>query len=1091
MNGLIEWFARNPVAANLLMALLVCGGLLTIPMLGQEMVPDVDLDLVTVTVPYPGASPEEVEQSICLRIEDALTGLPGIKSVRSTASESSGNATVQLLAGEDVSRRLADIRARIDAIDNFPVDAERPIVRQAEIGKQVLSIAIAGDTDEWTLKAMGERVRDGLAAQPEITEVTLSSVRPYEVSIEVSESALERFGMTFDHVVQAVRRSSIDLPGGVVRAQGGEILLRAKGQAFDREGFESIPLVSRPDGTRLTVGDVAEVSDAFAESDQRATFDGEPSVLVTVLRVGDQKLLSVADAAIRYVDEIQPTLPEGLEVTVWQNGAIYLEERLGSMLGNARGGFFLVVLVLALFLRLRLALWVALGIPIAFLGAVAVMPTLGMSINWISLLAFIVVLGIVVDDAIVVGESTYTEHQRTGEALEGAIRGTKSVAIPVFFGVATTVAAFAPMLFIPGAMGRFTRVLPLIVIACLVFSLVEALLVLPGHLGHSRNSFESRPVRPVSVQWRKLQNKIASGLDHLIHQRYKGWLEQAIEWRYLTLAGAVAILMVTMGILAGGWLRFTFQEPVEGDVIVADLTMAPGTPVEATTAALRRLEVAAYAVQQAADAERDLEHGSIFRHVLTSVGEQPFRKAQSQMPGGPMGRVLGGGGNLGEVQVEMIDSAFRDIGTDEMQRRWREAVGAIPGVTELAFHNTMISAGKPVELEMHGGDLVELESAATALKEALARYPGVFDVADSFRIGKRELTYRVLPQAEMLGLSVSDLGRQVRQAFQGEEVQRIQRGRDDVAVIVRYPEAERRSLNEVSSMRIRTAEGLAVPFEEVASVEIGKGFASIQRVDRQRVVTVTADVDVALGNANEVVADLQRAVLPQILEDHPGVGFSFAGEQAEQRDFMDAMVRGQALALLVIYALLAIPLRSYSQPIIIMSAIPFGLVGAAVGHLLLGYDFSMYSIIGLVALSGVVVNSSLVLVDRVNQLREAGERLADAVREAACGRFRAIMLTSLTTFAGLTPMMLENSMSARFMIPMALSLAFGVVFSSAVTLFFVPCAYIAMEDATLLFRGKSRRRAAERIASARADQDASDAAAAKPGSWDEEELRVR
>ncbi len=534
--------------------------------------------------------------------------------------------------------------------------------------------------------------------------------------------------------------------------------------------------------------------------------------------------------------------------------------------------------------------------------------------------------------------------------------------------------------------------------------------------------------------------------------------------------------MLTIGLLAGGWLRFTFQEPVEGDVIVADLTMAPGTPVHVTAAAIRQMEDAARRVQQEADATRDTEHGSIFRHMLASIGEQPFRKAQSQLPGGRGGHA-GSSGSLGEIQLEMIDSEWRDIGTDEMQRRWREAVGAIPGATEVAFHNTMISAGKPIEVELRGRDLDELRDAAAGLKQRLVAYPGVFDVADSFRTGKRELRYRVLPSAEALGLSIADIGRQVRQAFQGEEVQRIQRGRDDVAVVVRYPEAERRSLGEVESMRIRTADGLAVPFSSVASVEVAEGVSSIRRVDRQRVVTVSADVDVAVGNANEIVAGLVASALPAIQQTYPGVRFAFAGEQAEQRDFLNAMLRGQAVALLVIYALLAIPLRSYGQPLIIMSAIPFGLVGGAFGHLLLGYDFSMYSVIGFVALSGVVVNSSLVLVDQVNRLRDEGTRLAEAVRDAATRRFRAIMLTSLTTFAGLTPMMLETSMSARFMIPMAVSLAFGVVFSSAITLFVVPCSYLVMEDLSLLISGRGRRRAAERIASARADQAAADAAA--------------
>ncbi len=1094
MNGTIEWFARNHVAANLLMALLVVGGLLTIPILGQEMVPEVDLDIITVSVPYPGAAPEEVEQAVAIRVEEALTGLPGVKKVSSTASEGSASILIELLAGEDVSRRLADIRARVDAIDNLPDEAERPVVRQAEIGKQVLSIAIAGDTDEWTLKQIGEQLRDDLAALPEITEVSLDSVRPYEVSIEVSESQLDRFGLTFDHVVRAVQTSSVDLPGGVVRAEGGEILLRARGQAYNGGSFAAIPVVTRPDGTRLLVGDVAQVSDSFAETDQRATFDGQPGALVTVFRVGDQKLLEVADAAVAYVDQIQADLPEGLQITVWQNGANYLKERLGSMVRNARGGFLLVILVLALFLRLRLALWVGLGIPIAFLGAVAIMPALDMTINWISLLAFIVVLGIVVDDAIVVGENTYTEHQRTGEALEGAIRGAQGIAVPVVFGVATTIAAFAPMLFIPGAMGRFTRVLPIIVIACLVFSLIEAMWVLPAHLGHTRKGLDSKPVRPASIAWRRVQTSVSGWLDHVIEYRYKPMLERSLEWRYLTLASAGALLLITLGLLAGGWLRFTFQEPVEGDVIVADLTMVPGTPAHVTAAAIRQLEQAAGRVQAEADAGRDMEHGSIFRHSLASMGEQPFRKAQSQMPGGRLGRGGGSSANLGEVQIEMVDSEWRDLGTDEMQRRWREAAGSIPGATELSFHNTMISAGKPVEIELRGSDLEELRGAAAALKERLVAYPGVYDVADSFRTGKRELQYRVLPSAEALGLSIADIGRQVRQAFQGEEVQRIQRGRDDVAVMVRYPEAERRSLAEVESMRIRTSEGLAVPFSSVASVEVGEGFSAIRRVDRQRVVTVTADVDVALGNANEIVEDLTSAALPAIQQRYPGIHFEFEGEQAEQRDFMNAMVRGQIIALLIIYALLAVPLRSYWQPLIIMTAIPFGLVGAVFGHLLLGYDFSMYSIIGFVALSGVVVNSSLVLVDQVNRLREKGARLGEAVRDAAGRRFRAIMLTSLTTFAGLTPMMLEDSMSARFMIPMAVSLAFGVVFSSAITLFVVPCSYVVMEDIGLLFQGQRRRRAAERIAAAQADQEAADSAEAAAGTsegWAEDAASAR
>ncbi len=1077
MKAAIAWFAENHVASNLLMALLVVGGLMTLPTIGQEMVPDVDLDIVTVSVAYPGASPEEVEQAIAIRVEEALDGMPGIKRVRSTASEGIASVVVEMQAGEDLSRRLADVRARIDAIEGFPDEAKRPVVKQAEIGRIVLSIAVAGAVDERTLKRAAEHVRDELTALPEITQAQVASVRPYEIQIEVSEEALQRFGVTFDDVAGAVRRSSVDLPGGSVRASGGEILLRAKGKATSAPAFEQIALVSRHDGTRLTVGDVARVTDGFAETDQFSSFDGESSAMVQVFQVGDEKMLDVSNAVKRYVAGADRSLPPGISLTIWMNAGDFLDDRLGSMFRNARGGFLLVLAVLAIFLRLRLALWVSLGIPIAFLGAIAVLPSLDQTINWISLLGFIVVLGIVVDDAIVVGENTYTEQHRTGKKLEGAVRGATGIAVPVVFGVATTIAAFAPMLFIPGSMGKLTAVLPTVVIACLVFSLVEAMFVLPAHLGHGRSQLDAAPSNPVSRRWRALQDRVAHQLDYLIEHRYRPALEWALEWRYLTIALACSMLLVSTGLLAGGWLRFTFQEPVEGDVISASLTMAPGTPAAATARAIERLEQAARAVQAEADAERGEEGESIFSHVMVTVGEQP-----SSRHAGPLPNLAstGGAAHLGEVQVEMIEPEQRFIGTDEMQRRWRERVGDIAGAEELSFNNSLISAGLPVELELRGSDLESLRLAAGDLKAQLAAYPGVFDIADSFQGGKQELQFRVLPSAEALGVSLQDVARQVRQAFHGEEAQRLQRGRDEVKVMVRYPAERRRSLGDVEAMRIRTREGDEVPFTSVAAAELGRGFAAIRRVDRRRVVTVSADVDVAVANANEIVADLEERVLPELLAGYPGVRHSFEGEQAEQRMFMSAMLRGQVIAFLVIYALLAVPLRSYVQPLIIMSAIPFGLIGGIAGHMLLGYDFSMYSIIGFVALSGVVVNASLVLVDHVNHLRSQGARLAEAVRDAGRARLRAILLTSLTTFAGLTPMMLEQSLSARFMIPMAIALAFGVIFASLITLFFVPCAHLVVEDLSLLLSGRLDTRAPARLRRATRDAQAAEDDAADP-----------
>jgi multidrug efflux pump subunit AcrB len=1070
VNRAIAWFAKNHVATNLLMWAMLIGGVLAWPTLRQEMFPDIDLEVVTVTAPYPGAAPTEVEEALCTRIEEAVQGLTGVKRIRSRAAEGIGTVSIELHSGEDVARRMADIRASVDAIESWPEEAERPIVAQAEFPKHVLSLAVFGAADERTLKRLAEHVRDELAALPEISEVVLASVRPDEIAIEVSDAALLRHGLSFDAVVAAVRASSLDLPGGSVRAKDGEILLRAKGRAFDADSFARLPLIVRADGSRVALGEVADVVDGFAETDQSATFDGHPAVLVTVMSVGDQKAIEVARAATEWVEAEQARLPEGVSITVWQDMSGYLAERLDSLFSNAWSGFAMVFVVLALFLRMRLAFWVALGVPTAFLGAIAVMPLLGVTINWISLLGFLVVLGILVDDAIVVGENTYTEQKTAPTLLEGAIRGAQGIATPVVFGVLTTVAAFAPMLFIPGAMGRLVIGLPLVVIACLFFSLFEAMFILPAHLGRGK-SLDAPPTHEISKRWRKIQDRVGAGFENAVERGYRPLLETALEWRYTTLAIAVGLAIIMTTLVWSGWLRFVFQEPVEGDLMIADLHMEPGTPAEVTAAAVRELEQAAFRVQREADATRDLEYGSIFQHVLASVGEQPFRDMQSKMPGGGGGRGPGAGAHLGEVQVEMIASEHRDIGTAEMQRRWREAVPDLPGVVELTFHHSMAQSGKPIEIELRGGDLEALATAASDLKARLSAYPGVFDAADSFRGGKPELQFKLLPSAETLGLTLADLARQVRQAFHGEEAQRIPRGRDDVRVVVRYPSAERRSLADVETLRIRTADGSAVPFATVAEATLGEGFSAIQRVDRERVVIVTADVDVAIASPNAIANELVAEDLPALERAH-GVRASFAGEQAEQRDFLSAMGRGQILALIAIYALLAVPLRSYTQPFVIMLVIPFGAVGAALGHLLMGYDLTMYSVIGIVALSGVVVNASLVLVDDVNQRRGAGNRLIDAVRAAGQGRLRAIFLTEVTTFVGLVPMMFERAMFARFMIPLAISLAFGVLFASVITLLIVPCGYVILEDLELWLSGTRRRRAAERIAAARAEQTA-------------------
>jgi multidrug efflux pump subunit AcrB len=1042
VNRAIAWFAENHVASNLVMLVIIAVGLATLPLMKQEVFPQIELDLVSVSVAYPGASPEEVERSVTVRIEEELKGLQGIKRLRSSSGEGIASVAAELFAGEDARRRVEDIRSAVDRIDTFPDEVEEPQVKQVEVTHRVLTVAISGNADEWTLKHLGQQARDEIAALPGVSDVALSSTRPFEISIEVSEAALRQYGLTFDDVVLAVRQSSMDLPGGSVKTDAGEILLRAVGQVYRGRDFEQIPLLSRRDGTRLVVGDVATVVDGFAEGDARVRFDGQPAVGVQVYRVGEQRTLEASRQVHAWLEDARERMPAGISLTVWNDESDVLRSRIDTMLRNARGGFLLVVLILALFLRLRLALWVSLGIPISFLGAIALMPALGMSINFISLLAFITVLGIVVDDAIVVGESTHVEQTRSGRKLEGAIRGAQRVVVPVMFGVLTTVVAFAPLLFLPGPMGRVTRVLPIVVISCLLFSLFESMFVLPAHLSHGRKPLDAPPGNRVSATWRQIQERIARGLHALIHDVYRPTLDRALEWRGLTLAIAVSLLVITGGLVGGGYIKFSFHADMEGDTIVADLTMAQGAPAAATLAAADRMERAAVLLREEIDAESPDGAPSIFTHVVTRVGSQPHRNRRG--PFGPSRVSIDE--SLAELEIAVVGPEERDLGMNEITRRWREKVGDIAGAEELVFSSELMDQGAALELELRGPSLDSLRAAAENVKQLFGNYPGVFDIRDSFRRGKQELELSIVPSAEALGLTLADLGRQVRQGFYGAEAQSIQRGRDEVKVMVRYPASERRSLHDVMRMRIRGPDGSEVPFESVAQARLRTGFATIERVDRQRVVTVTADVDRAVTNANEIVRDLQRGALEAALSEHPGVGWSFEGEQAEQREFLRAQAIGFGAALFIIYALLAIPLSSYLQPFVIMSAIPFGIVGAVWGHVILGFTLTMYSVIGLIALSGVVVNASLVLVDYVNRELAEGRTTREAIRNAATARFRPILLTSLTTFFGLTPLMLETSIQARFMIPMAISLAFGVLFSSFITLLLVPVSYLVLDD---------------------------------------------
>ena len=1050
MNGMIEWLARNPVAANLTMVFIIVTGIASTFMVKAEVFPEIDLDRINIQVPYLGAAPEEVEEAVNVRIEEAIQGLDGIKQIQSTAAEGMGTVMVELELGADAREVLDEIKSNVDAITTFPIETEAPIIRDMNNSQAVVDIAVSGNLDTFTLKATAEQVRNDLTAIPEITQVEVISAPPYEISIEVSEVALRRHGLTFDQVANAVRRSSLDLPGGSVRADSGEILLRTVGQAYRGEEYENIVLWTRPDGSRLQLGDVATVVDGFAETDQYGRFDVQPTILVSVFRTGNQSAIEIAERVYEYVAIAQNQVPAGVALTVWQDSAKLLNARLSLMLRNGATGFLLVFLVLTLFLELRLAVWVSLGIPISFLGALAMMPGLDVSINVMSLFAFVVVLGIVVDDAIIVGENIYRHQEEHGNGLRGSIKGGQEIAKPVIFAVLTTVAAFMPLMFVPGMMGKIFRVIPLIVIPCLLFSLVESLMILPAHLSHI-----PKPKRP--GPWRRFQGQFANGLKLVIERIYRPFLETALQWRYLTAAVGGAAMILTIGMVLSGRPNFHFFPSIEADFMSATVTMPQGTPVDVTSEAVAKIEAGAARVRQDLLQETGNDY---FLHTHAAVGDQPI----AARGGGPMGRVINtSASNVGEVTVELLPTEQRIYNSEQLGIKWRDAIGGIPEAVEVTIQSSIMNPGNDVDVQLAGPDIDTLRSAADEVKRELLNFAGVYEITDSFRAGKEELKLGIKPAAEGLGLSLQDLGRQVRQAFYGEEAQRIQRGRDDVRVMVRYPRDERRSIGDLENMRIRTPDGGEVPFGQVAVVEPGRGFASIARVDRNRAVNVTAAVDASVTSSNQVINELETRILPDVLSRYPNVFYTFEGAQAEMSDAIGGLQRGFLLALLMIFALLAIPLKSYVQPLIIMSAIPFGLVGAVWGHIVMGIDVTMMSMFGLVALSGVVVNDSLIMVDFINRKREVHADMNVALREAGSNRFRPILLTSLTTFFGLAPLMLEKSFDAAFMVPMAVSLAFGVIFATVITLVLVPTAYLILDDISRGLRGMFGRDSAEDV----------------------------
>jgi multidrug efflux pump subunit AcrB len=1047
-KGLIAWFAGNHVAANLLMMFIIVAGLISVVTIRKQTTPDFELNLIQVQVAYLGAAPQEVEEGIVIKVEEAVQDIQGIVEINSRANEGVGSVTIEVSRDSDINEVLTEVKTRVDAIATFPALTEKPVIYKIEPETPVIFLAIHGQVDEFARKKFAQEIRDDLLALPEISKVQIYGDREFEISIEVSEHVLRQYELTMSEISEAVRASSIDLPGGAIRTEGGDILLRTEGQVYTGDEYADLVLRTFPDGTRLTLGDIANIRDAFVETEGFGNFDGEPTATLNVLASGQQNELKTAAAVKEYVEEKRKSLPDGVELDQWVDRSYYLEGRLSLMTRNMWQGALLVFLVLSLFLRMKVAAWVIVGIPITFLGAFFVMPhgPWPVTINMVSLFGFIVVLGIVVDDAIIIGESVYTKIRADGHTLDTVVEGVRKVAVPATFGVLTTVAAFAPMLFIGGIVGPFFEALSVVVMLCLLFSLIESKLILPAHLVHAKikpidEDDLFNPQRPIGWWeqvprfFQKIQRHTQHGLHRLIDNYYRPALERVVDNRGLTVAVFASILIVTLGLVSSSLVRIVLFPEVPGDFVRMELEMESGTAPEVRNAALINIERAIIDLNEEYVAENP-NLDPLISHIgsFTSAGSSSG--------------FVGGGGGVGAtawLELPRIDDRLLEV--EDVTRLWRERVGEIPGVRSLKFvDGAHFGGGQPLSFQFSGESLDSLERAAAELVAKLAQYEGIFDIQNSATSGGQEIRLAIKPEAEALGLTIASLGRQVRQAFYGEEAQRIQRGKDELRVMVRYPLEDRRSIADLENMIIRTPAGDEVPFESVADVSFGSSYSSINRLNTARTVTVSADIDAEMVEPGEVINEISTNFIPDLLSRYPDVNYGLEGASLEEREFVRNLAVASIVALFLIYALIAIPLRSYAQPLVIMAVIPFGLIGAVIGHMIMGKAISMFSLFGLVALAGVVVNDSLIMIDFVNRAREDGVPLRQAVIDSGTQRFRAIMLTSFTTAAGLMPIMFETSVQAQYMIPMAISMSYGIVFATAITLFLIPALFMLHLD---------------------------------------------
>lgn len=1033
MSRLIQWFVENPIAANLLMVLIIIGGFFNINSLDKEVFPAVTTDTIEISVPYLGAGPKEVEEQISIRVEESIADLDGIKEISSKSYQGTSVVSVEVASGFDTQRLLNDIKTRVDAIPTLPAESERPQVTQILFRQQIMSLALYGDVEESALKSTGERLRDEIALLPGVSLVELNATRDDEMAIEVSEQALRHYNLSFEQVAAAVRNSSLNLPAGVIKTERGDIQLQTRGQAYTTEDFKRIVVDSRENGAKLYLGDIAEVIDGFAEKDVIAKFNGKRAVYLELYVTENPNVLESTETVRQYIKDVEQSLPAGVSLSVWRDWSTIFNGRMNLLLKNSASGLVLVFIVLMLFLRPALALWVCVGIGVAFMGALWILHYTGVSINMISLFAFLLVLGIVVDDAIIVGESIYSRQQHGLMGTAGAASGTKMVGKPVLFAVISTMIFFIPMFFTPGVMGDITTPIPTVVVLCLAFSLIESMLILPSHLSNLKPEKRSRlaTLRKVNA----VRQKFSGGMEFVAREKFRPVVEKALRNRGSTVLYFIFAFALSIALYAAGWVNKSFMPVVPSDFIRANIVLAEGAPFSETEKILAQVEQAAIKLKTDA-ALIDINGTDAF---ISNI------------------QVWGNGVNIIAV-IALKEASQRDVSTEAVSQRWRALIGQLPEVEEFDINFTINQRSEAIRLRVStsADDQAVLQRAVDAVKHKLSRYPGVYELDDSLEASRTEIELDLKAHAENLGLGLTDIARQVRQGFYGEEVQRIPRDNEDVKVMVRYPREERQRIEKLGDMRIRTKDQTEIPLEAVASIDYVPGYTTINRIDRKRSITISAELMPGQGNANLIVADLFRQNMAEWRREFPGFILTIDGDMQEESDFMESVTQNFLLALLIIYGLMAIAFRSYWQPFLILTAIPFGFMGAVIGHLIMGHEISMLSTLGFLACAGVVVNDNLVLLDRINQLRQQGMEVFRAVAQAAEDRFRPIILTSITTFIGLVPILSETSTQARFLIPMVISLSFGVLFATAVTLILVPNLYLIAEQIKEKFGRGSR-----------------------------------